>query len=87
VIPRTPRQPGDSCIFCGAPADSKEHVIPGWISKRLGIKTFLTQTGCGGRVVRQKRPISFASHRKRILSYNRMLWTALRGEAAYLPGC
>jgi hypothetical protein len=20
-------------------------------------------------------------------SYNRMLWTALRGEAAYLPGC
>jgi hypothetical protein len=50
----------------GKPADSKEHVIPGWISKRPGIKTFLTQTSSGGCVVPQKRPISFASHRKRI---------------------
>ncbi len=66
VIPRAPRQPGGSCIFCGASADSKEHIIPGWISKRLGIKTFLTQTSSGGRVVRQQQPISFASHRKRI---------------------
>jgi hypothetical protein len=66
VIPRAPKQPGSLCIFCGAPADSKEHVIPGWISKRLGIKTFLRQTSAGGRVVPQKRPISFASHRKRV---------------------
>jgi len=66
VMPRAPRQPGGLCIFCGEPADSKEHVIPGWISKRLGIKTFLTQTSSGGRVLPQKRPISFASHRKRI---------------------
>jgi hypothetical protein len=66
VIPRAPRLSEVSCIFCGAPADSKEHIIPSWISKRLGIKTFLTQTSSGGRVVPQKRPISFASHRKRI---------------------
>lgn len=66
VIPRAPRRPGGPCIYCGAPADSKEHVVPSWISKRLGIKTFLTQTSAGGRVVPQRQPISFASHRKRI---------------------
>lgn len=66
VIPRASKQSGAPCIFCGAPADSKEHVVPSWISRRLGIKTFLTQTSTGGRVVPQKQPISFASHRKRI---------------------
>lgn len=66
AIPRTAKQPGGPCVFCGAPADSKEHVVPSWISKRLRIKTFLTQTSAGGRVVPQKQPISFASHRKRI---------------------
>lgn len=66
VIPRAPKQPSSPCVFCGAPADSKEHVIPGWISKRLGIKSFLTQTSAGGRVGPQKQSISFASHRKRI---------------------
>ncbi len=28
VIPQAPKQPGGPCIFCGAPADSKEHVVP-----------------------------------------------------------
>jgi hypothetical protein len=30
---------------------------------------------------------AFKLQGKTIASYNRMLWTALRGEAAYLPGC
>ncbi len=30
---------------------------------------------------------SSTSHARVSASYNRMLWTALRGEAAYLPGC
>lgn len=56
------------CVFCGSRADSKEHVIPAWISKRLGIRDFLSADDAlvVGRERRRQR-ISFASHRARIL--------------------
>jgi hypothetical protein len=66
AIPRTPKQRPTCCIFCSAPADSKEHAVPAWISKRLNIRTFLTQTSTGGNVSPRTQPISFASHRVRI---------------------
>ena len=37
----TPRDVGASgrrCIFCGARANSREHAIPEWLSKRMGIR-------------------------------------------------
>lgn len=37
VIPRTTKQRPTDCIFCEAPADSKEHVVPEWISKQLNV--------------------------------------------------
>lgn len=52
------------CIFCGATANSQEHVIPRWISKRLGIRDMISMEGSiqpGSRPRRQ--PISFASYR------------------------
>jgi len=62
-----PAKPEKKCIFCGAPADSMEHVIPAWISKRLGIKgTIEPQNALQiGRQVR-RQPISFGSYRARI---------------------
>src|SRR5205809_7858940 len=29
---------GRRCIFCGARANSREHAIPEWLSKRMGIR-------------------------------------------------
>jgi len=57
-----------ACVFCGSKADSKEHVIPAWISKQLGIRDFLAadEAFVIGREKR-RQPISFASHRARIL--------------------
>lgn len=55
---------GGSCIFCGARADSLEHVIPRWISKRLGIRDIISMEGSiqpGPHPRRQ--PVSFASYR------------------------
>lgn len=51
-------------MFCGARANSREHAIPKWIGKRLGIKDFLA----GGHLGRQsrKQPISFRSYRARV---------------------
>jgi hypothetical protein len=56
------------CIFCGAPANSREHVIPAWISKRLGVRDFLSAEDAllAGGIARRKQPISFASYRARI---------------------
>lgn len=56
------------CIFCGAKADSKEHLIPAWISKRLGIKDFLSERDAfiAGGLPRRTQPISFASHRAEV---------------------
>lgn len=34
-----------------------------------------------------QRPRIEGRRKREVLSYNRMLWTALRGKAAYLPGC
>lgn len=60
-------KPEKKCIFCGAQADSMEHVIPAWISKQLGIKEMIDMDGSIqiGRQVR-RQPISFASYRARI---------------------
>lgn len=62
-----PTKPEKKCIFCGARADSMEHVIPAWISKQLGIKERIDMDGSIqiGRQVR-RQPISFASYRARI---------------------
>ncbi len=62
-----PSKPEKLCIFCGARADSMEHVIPAWISKRLGIKEIIEMDGSIqiGRKPRTQ-PISFASYRARI---------------------
>jgi hypothetical protein len=52
------------CIFCEAKANSKEHVIPEWISKQLGIKQVISMEGSiqpGPRP--RRRPISFGSYR------------------------
>lgn len=32
------RTEGRTCVFCGEHADSREHVIPEWLSKRMGIR-------------------------------------------------
>jgi hypothetical protein len=56
------------CVFCGATADSKEHLIPAWISKRLGIRDFLSERDAfiAGGIPRRTQPISFASHRAEV---------------------
>ena len=56
--------PYPSCIFCGAKADSHEHAIPKWISKRLGIKAQMYGEARG--LAPPRHAISFASHRPRI---------------------
>jgi hypothetical protein len=58
--------PYPRCIFCGAKADSREHAIPKWMSKRLGIKIRLV--GQSHNITPRRQPISFASHRARIFS-------------------
>jgi hypothetical protein len=59
-------KPYPRCIFCGDRANSREHAIPKWIAKRLGIKSFLTGFALGDTKVSRKQPMSFASHRRRI---------------------
>jgi hypothetical protein len=66
VAPPAPRRDG-RCIFCGEKADSFEHVIPEWISNRLGIKDVISMEGSiQSRPEPRRRPISFASYRARI---------------------
>jgi hypothetical protein len=63
VAPPGPRRDG-GCIFCDAGADSQEHVIPEWISKRLGIRDIISMEGSiQSGPHRRRRPISFASYR------------------------
>jgi hypothetical protein len=57
--------PYPSCIFCGGRADSREHAIPAWMSKRLGIKEQIQGRSVG--MAPPRHPLSFASHRGRIL--------------------
>lgn len=62
-----PAKPEKRCIFCGAPANSMEHVIPAWISKRLGITGQIEPRNAMqiGRA-RRRQPISFGGYRARI---------------------
>jgi hypothetical protein len=53
------------CIFCGEKADSREHAIPKWMSKRLGIKEMMGGRS-GGGLAQPRHSISFASFRARI---------------------
>lgn len=64
---RPPVKAVPKCIFCGAKANSREHVIPAWIAKRLGVKEYLApgDTVVAGGTPR-KQPVSFASYRARI---------------------
>jgi hypothetical protein len=60
-----------SCVFCGAPANSREHVVPAWISKRFGITELLSAEDAfivGG--TRPTQPISFASYRARVMCHD-----------------
>jgi hypothetical protein len=57
-------KPYPRCVFCGERANSREHAIPAWISKRLGIKVFMT--GGKGTVQPIRHRISFASFRAKI---------------------
>jgi hypothetical protein len=62
------RTPYPSCVFCPAPADSREHVVPAWISKRFGITELLSAEEAfivGGS--RLTQPISFANYRARVM--------------------
>jgi|SRR5581483_2186752 len=56
------------CIFCPAKATTKEHCIPKWMAKRVGLHgAFLDSVETTGRVIARKQPISFKSHRKLLL--------------------
>jgi hypothetical protein len=67
VAPPIPKAPA-ACVFCDERANSREHAIPKWISKRLGIKDFLSadEAFIAGGLERPKRDISFANYRSRI---------------------
>lgn len=58
-----------TCLFCGAAADSHEHVIPKWISKQLGVRGFLPAEHAffTGAIEPRSQDISFASYRARIM--------------------
>lgn len=58
-----------TCAFCGDKANSREHAIPAWISKRLGITDELSAEDAfiAGGARRRKQPISFASHRAPVM--------------------
>jgi hypothetical protein len=58
-------RPYPTCIFCGSRADSREHAIPAWMSRRLKIKVFLEAVDVSN-ITPKKQPVSFASHRARI---------------------
>jgi hypothetical protein len=59
------RKPQQPCIFCGVVDDSREHVIPAWIAKQLGIKDFLPADTAfvSPNQKRRKQDVSFASYR------------------------
>lgn len=60
-------KPYPRCIFCEAKADSREHAIPAWVGKRLGIrKEELRMVLARDAAPRRKQPIVFGSHRERI---------------------
>jgi hypothetical protein len=64
------QSPYPSCVFCAAPANSREHVVPAWVSKRFGITEFLSAEDAfivGG--TRPTQPISFASYRARVMCH------------------
>jgi hypothetical protein len=52
-------------MWCGERANSREHAIPSWMSKRLGIKEQLSSRSSRG-LPQARHPISFGSYRKRI---------------------
>ena len=68
IVPAKPKA-ASHCIFCDETADSYEHAIPHWISKRLAIRDFLSadEAFVAGGIERRRQPISFASYRARIL--------------------
>ena len=71
VIPLISKPP-QPCIFCGVVDDSHEHVIPEWISRRLGVKDFLSANDAfiHGNRTRRKQDISFASHRSQCFCHS-----------------
>ena len=62
------RYPYPTCIFCGEKANSREHAIPKWLSKRFGLEGIMLHSAeSSGVQAPRKQPISFASHRARIM--------------------
>ena len=63
-----PRKAAARCVFCDEKADSYEHVVPRWISKRLGLRNVLSadKAFIVGSDSSPTRPISLASYRARI---------------------
>lgn len=58
-------KPPQPCIFCGVVDNSREHAIPAWIAKRLGVKDFFRadRAFLAPNQARRKQDISFASYR------------------------
>jgi hypothetical protein len=59
------------CAFCGSPGDSREHVIPEWLSKRLGINAEIpAEVAFGVRARRRrKHAISFGGYRAPVMCH------------------
>lgn len=59
--------PYPDCIFCGRRANSREHAIPAWIGRRLGLRhEELRLILKGDAEPRRRQPIRFGSHRERV---------------------
>ena len=57
--------PYPSCMWCGERANSREHAIPSWMSKRLRLRVQMRSHSSRG-LIPARHAISFASYRKRI---------------------
>jgi hypothetical protein len=63
--------PAPECAFCDRAGDSREHVIPEWLSKRLGINAQIP-ADVAFRVRtrrRRKQPISFGGYRAPVMCH------------------
>ena len=56
------------CIFCTEKATTKEHCIPKWMAGRTGLLgVFLENDEVIGSAIQRRHPVSFKSHRARLL--------------------
>jgi hypothetical protein len=64
VLPPTSTPPSP-CIFCGVIDESREHAIPEWVAKQLGVRAMLKveDASIHPGPPRRRQPISFASYK------------------------